>query len=85
MKYPWLICNNGKIGCEYCKAIGELKTYKRQSAEISSECGLTHINGDTNSKVTTRLSMLKYKISKHNKYKAHNFASNFSKTKTIIV
>lgn len=83
MKHPWLICNDGKIGCEYCKAIGELKTYKSQGVEISSECCQTKIDGGTNSKVTTRLSMLRHKISKHNKSKAHNYACSFSKEKTL--
>lgn len=27
-KYSWLICSNGKIGCEYCKSVDTLKHLK---------------------------------------------------------
>ncbi|KAF0746987.1 E3 SUMO-protein ligase KIAA1586-like, partial [Aphis craccivora] len=81
-RYPWLICDNGKIGCLYCKNVGELKTCKSQGFEISSEWNQINVDGGTNSKLITRLSVLRHKISRHNRSKAHKFALNISKDKT---
>ncbi|XP_029342172.1 E3 SUMO-protein ligase KIAA1586-like [Acyrthosiphon pisum] len=36
-QYPWLFCSKQKIGCEYCKEIGKLKTVKKRGVEISEE------------------------------------------------
>ncbi|XP_022176912.1 E3 SUMO-protein ligase KIAA1586-like [Myzus persicae] len=81
-RYPWLICDDGKIGCLYCKNVGELKTCKSQGVEISTEWSQINVDGGTNSKLVTRLSILRHKISRHNRSKAHNFALNISREKT---
>lgn len=80
-RYPWLICDDGKIGCLYCKNVGELKTCKSQGVEISTEWSQINVDGGTNSKLVTRLSILRHKISRHNRSKAHNFALNISREK----
>ncbi|KAE9536624.1 hypothetical protein AGLY_007026 [Aphis glycines] len=81
-RYPWLNCDNGKIGCLYCKNVGELKTCKSQGVEISSEWNQINVDGGTNFKLVTRLSILRHKISRHNRSKVHKFALNISKDKT---
>jgi hypothetical protein len=32
-KYPWLFCSKQKIGCEYCREIGILKTVKKRGVK----------------------------------------------------
>lgn len=66
----------------YCKNVGELKTCKSQGVEISTEWCHINVDGGTNSKLVTRLSILRHKISRHNRSKAHNFALNISREKT---
>lgn len=81
-RYPWLICYNRKIGCENCKLAGELKTYKSQGVEISTEWSQTNIDGGINPKIVTQSSILRHKIARHNKSKAHIFSSKIDQEKS---
>ncbi|KAL4121027.1 hypothetical protein QTP88_013612 [Uroleucon formosanum] len=53
VRYPWLICDNGKIGCLNCKNVGELKTCKSQGVEISTEWNQINVDGDLQSRDAT--------------------------------
>jgi len=71
-KYPWLICSDGKIGCEYCKSIGTLKIFQSKGVEVSNEWCFTKIDSGSNTTVkAARLTNLRHKILKHKKLKAH--------------
>jgi len=81
-KYPWLICSDGKIGCEYCKSVDTLKTFKCKGVEISNEWCLTKIDGGSNTIKSTRLTNLRHKILKHKKSKAHIETEKISQQKS---
>ncbi|XP_022170490.1 E3 SUMO-protein ligase KIAA1586-like, partial [Myzus persicae] len=80
-KYPWLICIDGKIGCEYCKSVGTLKTFQSKGVEISKEWCLTMIDGGSNTVKAARLTNLRHNILKHKTSKAHTETEKISQQK----
>lgn len=84
-KYPWPICDDGKVGCNYCKSVGSLKTYKQQGVEISNEWIFIQVNGGKNPNKSARLTNLRHKLIKHLKTNAHLFAVKIEKDKNCNI
>jgi len=80
-RYPWLFCSKQKIGCEYCKEIGTLKTFKMRGVEISKEWSMCTVDEGNHLKKQTKLSNLRNKIKKHSDSFAHQHAYEIKKEK----
>ncbi|CAI6367147.1 unnamed protein product [Macrosiphum euphorbiae] len=80
-RYPWLFCSKQKIGCEYCKEIGTLKTVKKRGVEISKEWSMCTVDEGNHLKKQTRLANLRNKVKKHSDSFAHQHAYEIKKEK----
>lgn len=70
-RYPWLMCKNGKLGCDFCLSAKSLAgPHSTQGLHLSSEWQTTNVtyNGVTQE---GRLTSLRKKIYKHVRSQAH--------------
>lgn len=84
--FPWLDCQNGKLGCTLCKQVSHLGAFKKERLALTSKewCSFTvTFNGSTKS---AQLTSLRKKIFKHKQSTSHMTAETISakaKSETI--
>lgn len=83
--FPWLDCQNGKLGCKVCREVTKLGAFKKERISVSNEWRSYTVtfNGSNRS---AQLKSLRKKIILHKQSNAHNIAQNIlntSKKKTI--
>ncbi|XP_050064565.1 E3 SUMO-protein ligase KIAA1586-like [Aphis gossypii] len=59
-KYPWLIYSDGKIGCEYCKSVDTLKTFKSKGVSKAFQTGQSNFYETTQTIFRTAYYIAKY-------------------------
>ena len=81
--YPWLLSKKGRIGCKYCRATPVPNVDKKSGLYANKEWSTISVgfnHGDTRPH-TTKLSMLRSKISQHLKSAAHQTSADIFKRK----
>lgn len=75
--YPWLDCENGKLGCKLCSKVGNTGCYKSQGVSLSSvwkDFDVSYYGNDRQAK----LKSLRKKISEHLQSAGHKLAAKIS-------
>lgn len=75
--FPWLDCINGKLGCNVCKEVAQLGTFKKERMSISKEWRLFLITFNGSSK-TSQLTSLRKKIFEHKNSFGHTTAERIA-------
>lgn len=77
--YPWLTCNNGKLGCNVCRNVANISGHKVQGTGISK--GWTNIDISCNGTGRQQqLTSFRKKIKEHMDSHAHKACERIAKT-----
>ena len=68
--YPWLLCKNGKLGCDFCVSAKGLGPHRTRGLYLSPEWQTTNVTYNGLSQ-KAKLSSLRKKIFKHLNSDAH--------------